>query len=93
MDRFVEIGLDTPLGVSAMKMVYYTFRYPHDMHKDSYGKNIYGILRAPRTAGTEAVVLSAPFRSEPSDENTLAGIALMIGLAKAFREHTYWKKM
>jgi len=85
MDSFVEIGLDTYIQN-------YTFRYPHDIHKDYYGKNIYGILRAPRTAGTEAVVLSAPFRSEPSDENTLAGIALMIGLAKAFREHTYWAK-
>lgn len=85
MDKFVEIGLDTYIQN-------YSFRYPHDRHKDYYGKNVYGILRAPRTAGTEALVLSAPFRSEPSDENTLAGIALMIGIAKAFREHTYWAK-
>ena len=85
MDKFVEIGLDTYIQN-------YTFRYPHDMHRDHYGKNVYGILRAPRTAGTEAVVLSSPFKSEPSDENTLAGIALMFGLAKAFRERTYWAK-
>jgi len=85
MDKFVEIGLDTFVQN-------YTFRYPHDIHRDYYGKNIYGILRAPRTAGTEAVVLSAPFRSEPHEENTLAGIALMVGLAKAFKEHTYWAK-
>jgi len=85
IDKFVEIGLDT-------YSQNYTFRYPHNTHKDYYGKNVYGILRAPRTAGTEAVVLSAPFRSEPSNENTLAGIALILGLAKAFREHTYWAK-
>jgi len=85
MDKFVEIGLD---GYSQN----YTYRYPHNVHKDNYGRNIYGILRAHRTAGTEAVVLSAPFVSEPSDENTLAGVALMLGLAKAFREHTYWAK-
>jgi len=85
MDKFVEIGLDS-------YSQNYTFRYPHNAHKDYYGSNIYGILRAPRTAGTEAVVLSAPFRSEPSDENSLAGIALILGLAKAFREHTYWAK-
>jgi len=85
MKKFVEIGLDTYIQN-------FTFRYPHNMHKDYYGRNIYGILRAPRTAGTEAVILSAPFRSEPSEENTLAGIALMLALAKAFREHTYWAK-
>jgi len=85
MDEFVEIGLDA-------YRQNYTFRYPHNAQQDNYGKNVYGILRAPRTAGTEAVVLSAPFRSEPFDENTLAGIALMLGLAKAFREHTYWAK-
>jgi len=85
MDKFAEIGLD---GYSQN----YSFRHPHNAHKDYHGRNVYGILRAPRTAGTEAVVLSAPFRSEPSDENTLAGIALMLSLAKAFREHTYWAK-
>ena len=85
MDKFVEIGLDT-------YSQNYTFRYPHNAQKDYHGRNVYGILRAPRTAGTEAVVLSSPFRSEPSSENTLAGIALMLGLAKAFREHTYWAK-
>jgi len=85
MDKFVEIGLDS-------YSQNYTFRYPHNADKDYHGSNVYGILRAPRTAGTEAVVLSAPFRAEPSDENTLAGIALMLALAKAFREHTYWAK-
>ena len=50
------------------------------------GKNVYGILRAPRTASTEAVVLSAPYRpTESIQEKTNAGIALMLGLAKAFR--------
>lgn len=85
MNKFAEIGLDS-------YSQNYTFRYPHTAQKDYFGRNVYGILRAPRTAGTEAIVLSAPFRSEPSDENTLAGVALTLGLAKAFREHTYWAK-
>lgn len=46
------------------------------------GQNVYAILRAPRAAGTEAVVLSAPFRAD--HDSTLAGIGLMLGLAKAF---------
>jgi len=87
LDKFAEIGLD---GYSQN----YSFRYPHEAHNEVYhrGSNVYGILRAPRTAGTEAVVLSAPFRSDPFEDNTLAGVALMLSLAKAFRERTYWAK-
>jgi GPI-anchor transamidase subunit GAA1 len=52
------------------------------------GQNVYGILRAVRTPGTEALVLSAPYRPEPFGENTLPGIALMLGVAKAFRSES-----
>lgn len=50
------------------------------------GQSVYGILRAPRTASTEAIVLSAPYRP-PDDENPKNNhaIALLIALAKAFR--------
>ncbi len=50
-----------------------------------HGKNVYGILRAPRAPGTEAVVLAAPFRPPDTEDRAYAGIALMLGLAKAFR--------
>ena len=47
---------------------------------------MYGILRAPKAASTEAIVLSVPYRSMHAEgDKTAAGIALMLGLAKAFR--------
>lgn len=47
---------------------------------------MYGILRAPRASSTEAIILSAPFRpAEMEGDKANAGIALMLGLARAFR--------
>lgn len=47
---------------------------------------MYGILRAPRSASLEALVLSVPYRS-PSNvhPSTTASLALMFSLAKFFR--------
>ncbi|KAH7979706.1 hypothetical protein HPB49_010662 [Dermacentor silvarum] len=57
------------------------------------GENVYAILRAPRGAGTEAVVLSSPYRMEDSlHGSTLPGIALMVALAKYFRAQGSWAK-
>ena len=59
------------------------------------GTNVYGILRAPRIAGTEAVVLMVPYRSGKAAQargNTHYGIGLMLSLAKFFRSKTYWSK-
>ena len=53
---------------------------------------MYGILRAPRAAGTEALVLSVPFRPPGSDyEKTAAGMALILGVAKGFRSIEFEK--
>ena len=49
------------------------------------GRNVNGILRAPRAASTEALVLSVPYRPPGQLSNTNAAIGLMLGLAKAFR--------
>lgn len=50
------------------------------------GENFYAILRAPRAASTEAVVLSSPYRTEDNIHgSSLPGIALMVALAKYFR--------
>lgn len=47
------------------------------------GTNVYGILRAARASSTEAVVLSAPYRSSVSAHPpTAASIALMLAFAK-----------
>lgn len=54
---------------------------------------MYSIFRASRAPSSEAIVLSAPFRSEDSPHgSTLAGVALMISLAKYFSSKNYWAK-
>lgn len=50
------------------------------------GRNIYGILRAPRGASTESIVLSVPYRSPRSIfPSTLPGLAIMFQIAQFFR--------
>ncbi|NXY87309.1 GPAA1 protein, partial [Alcedo cyanopectus] len=53
------------------------------------GTNVYGILRAPRAASTEALVLSAP--CTPGPHNNQA-VGLMLALAAYFRGQIYWAK-
>ncbi|CAG2122301.1 unnamed protein product, partial [Medioppia subpectinata] len=85
-DQFRQIGLE----------VYshnFTFNYPFASKPRYEGKNIYAILRSGRTASTEALVLSAPYRTKLSPHSsTLPGIALMIALSKYFLRQTYWAK-
>lgn len=85
VQKFAELRLDAYTHN-------YSFKYPYNILQGQSvrGQNVYAILRAPRAAGTEAVVLSAPFRAD--HDSTLAGIGLMLGLAKAFNRHTYWAK-
>lgn len=47
-----------------------------------HGTNVYGILRAPRAASTEALVLSVP--CSPGTQNNQA-VGLMLALAAYFR--------
>ncbi|XP_054254605.1 glycosylphosphatidylinositol anchor attachment 1 protein isoform X2 [Indicator indicator] len=54
-----------------------------------HGTNVYGILRAPRAASTEALVLSVP--CSPGTQNNQA-VGLMLALAAYFREQIYWAK-
>lgn len=55
------------------------------------GKNVYGILRAPRSASLEALVVSVPYRPLASVyPTTLPGLALMYSLAKYFRRNSYF---
>ncbi|XP_072216799.1 glycosylphosphatidylinositol anchor attachment 1 protein, partial [Excalfactoria chinensis] len=53
------------------------------------GTNVYGILRAPRAARTEALVLSAP--CSPPPHNSQA-VGLLLAMAAYFREQIYWAK-
>ncbi|KAK9402796.1 glycosylphosphatidylinositol anchor attachment 1 protein [Crotalus adamanteus] len=54
------------------------------------GTNVYGILRAPRAASTESLVLSVPC-SAGQQRNSQA-VGLMLALAAHFRGQIYWAK-
>ncbi|KAL5467418.1 hypothetical protein EMCRGX_G031638 [Ephydatia muelleri] len=55
------------------------------------GRNIYGVLRAPRASTTEALVLSAPFSTRDGTSNVY-GIAAMLSLANYLKTKNYWAK-
>lgn len=54
-----QIGLDTYTHN-------FTLNYPLGGGKVFTGKNVYGILRAPRIGSTESFVISAPYRPPSS---------------------------
>lgn len=71
----------------------FTLNYPLGQGQVYTGTNVYGILRAPRTASLEALVVTAPYRSLSSHQKgTMAGIALMLAFAKFARPQKYWAK-
>lgn len=83
--QFKQLGLD----------VYrqeFSLSYP--LANSSYtGSNVYAILRAPKDASKEALVLSAPHRPPNSPhQSTDAGIAVILAAAKFFRKQIYWAK-
>ncbi|XP_048779631.1 glycosylphosphatidylinositol anchor attachment 1 protein-like [Ostrea edulis] len=87
-NHFREIGLDTYIQN-------YSIKYPLDIAKGQNipGQNVYGILRAKRSASTEAVVMLTPLRPKDSDlASTTGGIVLMMAMAQYFRRQTYWSK-
>ncbi|KAF8793615.1 Glycosylphosphatidylinositol anchor like protein [Argiope bruennichi] len=86
LEQFRQLGLD----------VYennFTVNYPLDALSYFKGSNLYAVLRAPKVASTEAIVISTPYRGYKSkDGSTIPSIALMIELARVFRRHAYWSK-
>lgn len=71
----------------------FTVHYPLIPGTKYTGKNVYAILRAPRSASTEALVLSTPYRPPKSTEaTTMPSVALILSLAKFFRWQKYWAK-
>lgn len=61
----------------------FTLNYPLGGGKKFTGKNIYGILRAPRAASTESFVISVPYR--PPD-SILSDISPSLALTLAFAD-------
>ncbi|CAI2165835.1 1968_t:CDS:10 [Funneliformis geosporum] len=56
------------------------------------GTNVYGLIKAPRADGTEALVLSAPWKSRDGKTININGIAAALSLGKFFKGYTYWSK-
>lgn len=75
MAKFNEFGLETYTHN-------FTLRYPFGGGKEFHGKNVYGILRAPRIGSTEGLVFSAPYRPPSSvhDEIT-ASVPVLLAFA------------
>lgn len=70
----------------------FTLNYPFKKQKFT-GQNVYGIVRAPRAASTEAIVVSVPFRPVTSVHlTTTPSIALLLAFAKFCRKKKYWAK-
>ncbi|KAF9115846.1 Glycosyl phosphatidyl inositol protein transamidase complex subunit [Mortierella sp. AM989] len=55
------------------------------------GTNTYAVFYAPRSDGTEALVLSAPWTSRTSETNTNA-IAMLLTLGKVFKRSSHFSK-
>ncbi|XP_067652625.1 glycosylphosphatidylinositol anchor attachment 1 protein-like [Haliotis asinina] len=72
----------------------FTLKYPFGpVDKEITGRNVYAILRARRSSSTESVVISAPLRPWlAEDEQTSGGIAIMMALARHFRNKPYIAK-
>jgi len=71
----------------------FSLTYPLAEGRNFTGTNVYAILRAPKASSTEALVLCAPHRPANSPhQNTDAGIAVLLSIAKFFRPQIYWAK-
>lgn len=84
--KFRQIGLDSYTHN-------FTLYSPLNSNEVYYGKNVYGILRAPRASSTEALVLSVPYRPPGSiHSTTLPSIAIQLAFAKFAVKEKYWAK-
>ncbi|XP_050307434.1 glycosylphosphatidylinositol anchor attachment 1 protein [Anthonomus grandis grandis] len=71
----------------------FTLHSPLNPKKVYHGRNVYGILRAPRAASTEALVLSVPYRTPSSIyPTTLPSIGILLAFAKFAAREKYWAK-
>ncbi|XP_053689750.1 glycosylphosphatidylinositol anchor attachment 1 protein [Sabethes cyaneus] len=71
----------------------FTLNYPLGGGKVFTGKNVYGILRAPRIGSTESFVISVPYRPPESVHTDVsAGVPLMLAFADFARRQKYWAK-
>ncbi|XP_030409934.1 glycosylphosphatidylinositol anchor attachment 1 protein isoform X2 [Gopherus evgoodei] len=80
------------LGLEVYKQPFSrTLPFPDEKHERYMvkGTNVYGILRAPRAASTESLVLSVPCST---GQHNSQAVGLMLALASYFRGQIYWAK-
>lgn len=81
-----QIGLETYIHN-------FTLNFPFGGGKKFQGKNIYGILRAPRIGSTEAIVLSMPYRPPNTAHTAITPtVPLLLAFANFARKQKYWSK-
>lgn len=84
--KMKQIGLETYVHN-------FTLNYPFGGGKQFQGKNIYGILRAPRIGSTESIVLTVPYRPPNTAHTSVtAGVPLLLAFADFARRQKYWSK-
>lgn len=83
--RFRQLHLDTYI---------HNFTLNHPFRNQKFtGRNVYGIVRAPRSVSTESIVINVPYRSLSSIHPTTApSIALLLAFAQFCRKQKYWAK-
>lgn len=83
--RFRKLHLDTFV---------HNFTLIHPFRNQKFtGKNVYGIVRAPRGVSTEAIVVNVPYRPLNSiHPATTPSIALLLAFAQFCRKQKYWAK-
>lgn len=59
------------------------------MIKHSNGTNVYAVIRAPRSDGSESLLLMAPLQSTSTGEPNSYGIAIILALARTILSKRY----
>lgn len=84
--KMKQIGLET-------YMHNFTLNFPFGGGKTFEGRNIYGILRAPRISSTEAIIISMPYRPPNTAHTSITpSVPLLLAFADFARRQKYWSK-
>jgi GPI-anchor transamidase subunit GAA1 len=84
--KMKQIGLETYVHN-------FTLNYPFGGGKTFKGKNVYGIVRAPRIGSTESILLSMPYRPPNTAHTAITStVPLLLAFAEFARKQKYWSK-
>ncbi|ELR20915.1 glycosylphosphatidylinositol anchor attachment 1 protein [Acanthamoeba castellanii str. Neff] len=86
----------TAIGCKVYVQCYRPRLYPSETDRqvasDDVGYNVYAVLSSPRGDGTESLVLSSRYDTEPSREQILTGPPVLLGLMKLFESRAWRDK-